>query len=90
MLTALLMLPWTPAQAGSFEESGFITEISLKGFFIDGAKHRFSPGAKLLNPSKERRKLDDLKPGDLISGRGVVVSGVRYIEVVTFFPHVPN
>ena len=90
ILAISLMVPWTPVLAESFEEGGFITEISLKGFFIDDNKHRLSPGAKLLNPSAARGKLKDLRPGDLISGRGVVLNGVRYLEVITYFPMQPN
>jgi hypothetical protein len=87
LLIGALTVSWTSADAvESFEQAGPISAINYAGFSVEQQEYRFAPGARLKSFDTSRRQLSDFKKGDIIIFKGKVISGVYYVDMITYYP----
>ena len=89
-LIASLTFSWTSAYAvETFEQAGPIGTINYTGFTVEQQEYRIAPGAKLKSFDASRRRLSDFRTGDIIIFTGTVISGVYYVDLITFYAPKP-
>jgi hypothetical protein len=91
LLTASLAISWTSADAlETFEQAGPIGAINYAGFTVERQLYRIAPGARLKSFDASRNRLSDLRRGDVIVFQGKVISGVYYVDLITYYAPKPN
>jgi len=91
LLIASLTIPWTSSYAlEAFEQAGPIGAINYAGFTVEKQEYRISPGARLKSFDSSRRRLSDFKKGDVIIFTGKVISGVYYVDLITYYVPKPT
>jgi len=91
LLIASLTFSWTSASAvEAFEQAGPIGAINHAGFTVERKLYRIAPGTKLKSFDTSRRQLSDFKRGDVIIFTGKVISGVYYVDMITYYAPKPN
>jgi hypothetical protein len=91
LLIASLTFSWTSSNAlEAFEQAGPIGAINYAGFTVEQQEYRISPGARLKSFDASRRRLSDFKKGDVIIFTGKVVSGVYYVDMITYYAPKPT
>jgi hypothetical protein len=89
-LIASLTFSWTSAYAAeTFQQAGPIGTINYAGFTVEQQEYRIAPGAKLKSFDASRRRLSDFRTGDIIIFTGKVISGVYYVDLITFYAPKP-
>jgi hypothetical protein len=85
-LVASLTFSWTSAGAvEAFQQAGPIGAINHAGFTVEQQAYRIAPGAKLKSSDTSRSRLSDLQRGDIIIFTGKVISGVYYVDLITYY-----
>jgi hypothetical protein len=80
-----LMLPWASAQAvETFEVAGIISEISYSSFIVRDQEYRIGSTARLDSSDARRSRFADFRKGDQIWFKGIILSGVYYVEVIMY------
>ena len=91
LLIASLTFSSTSASAvEAFEQAGPISAINYAGFTVERTLYRIAPGARLKSYDASRRKLSDFKKGDVIIFTGKVISGVYYVDLITYYAPKPT
>ena len=91
LLIASLTFSSTSASAvEAFEQAGPIGAINYAGFTVERTLYRIAPGARLKSFDASRRKLSDFKKGDVIIFTGKVISGVYYVDMITYYAPKPT
>lgn len=91
LLVASLTFSWTSAGAvESFEQAGPIGAINHSGFIVERQLYRIVPGTRLESFDASRRQFSDFKKGDIIIFRGKVISGVYYVDLITYYAPKPT
>ena len=91
LLIGSLTFSWTSANAAEvFEQAGPIGAINYAGFSVEQQEYRFAPGARLKSFDASRRRLSDFKRGDVIIFTGKVISGVYYVDMITYYAPKPT
>lgn len=90
LLVTSLMLPWAATEAlDTFKQSGAITKYNSSKFVLNnGEVYRLSPSASF--PSGSRPEYKTFKKGDVVYVEGKILSGIRYVDVMVFFPPEPS
>ena len=89
LLVTSLMLPWATTEAlDTFKQSGAISKYKSSKFVINSEVYRLSPTAKF--PSGDRPEYKTFKKGDVVYVEGKILSGIRYVDVMIFFPPEPS
>jgi hypothetical protein len=89
MVITALMLPWATTEAlDTFKESGAITKYNRDKFTMNSQVFRVSPRASF--PSGSRPNYPAFRKGDMVYIEGKILSGVRYVDVMVFFPPEPS
>jgi hypothetical protein len=85
LLVTSLMLPWATTEAlETFKQSGAITKYNSSKFVMNSQVYRLSPTAEF--PSGSRPDYEAFKKGDIVYIEGKILSGIRYVDVMIFFP----
>ena len=80
-----LLLPLANAQAlETFEVAGIISEISYSSFKVRDQEYRIASTARLDSSDASRTKFSDFRKGDQIWFKGVILSGVYYVEILMY------
>jgi len=80
-----LMLPLSSAQAlETFEIAGIISEISYSSFTVRDQEYRIGSTARLDSSDARRTKFSDFRKGDQIWFKGIILSGVYYVEILMY------
>ena len=91
LLIASLTFSWTSSDAlEGFEQAGPIGAINYAGFTVEQQEYRITPGARLKSFDASRRRLSDFKKGDVILFTGKVISGVYYVDMITYYAPKPT
>jgi hypothetical protein len=91
LLIASLTFSWTSSDAlEAFEQAGPIGAIDYAGFTVEQQEYRISPGARLKSFDASRRRLSDFKKGDVIIFKGKVISGVYFVDMITYYAPKPT
>ncbi len=86
-----LLLPWGASEAlETYERAGVISKISYSSFNIRGQEYRLSPSVKIQFPGKVKARLSDLKNGDQIWFKGMILNGVYYVETIIYSLPTPS
>jgi len=89
LVITALMLPWATTEAlDTFKESGTITKYNRDKFTMNSQVFRVSPRASF--PSGSRPSYPAFREGDMVYIEGKILSGVRYVDVMMFFPPEPS
>jgi hypothetical protein len=57
---------------------------------VEQQEYRIAPGARLKSFDPSRRRLSDFKKGDVIIFSGKVISGVFYVDMITYYAPKPT
>ena len=80
-----LMAPWASAQAlETFEVAGVISAVSYSSFTVRDQVYRIGSTARLDSSDARRTKFSDFRKGDQIWFKGIVLSGVFYVEIIMY------
>jgi hypothetical protein len=91
LVTASLALSSTSVDAvEAFEQAGPIGAINHAGFLVERQLYRIAPGARVKSFDASRSRLSDFKRGDVIIFKGKVISGVYYVDMITYHAPKPN
>jgi hypothetical protein len=91
LLIASLTFSWTSSEAlEAFEQAGPISAINYTGFTVEQQEYRITPGAQLKSFDASRRRLSDFKKGDVIIFKGKVISGVYFVDMITYYAPKPT
>lgn len=89
MVITALLLPWATTEAlDTFKESGAISKYNRDKFTMNNRVFRVSPDAQF--PSASRSGYATFKAGDMVYIEGKILSGVRYVDVMVYFPADPS
>jgi hypothetical protein len=78
-------LPLTIAEAlETYEKAGKIVEIRSDQITISGQLYRLRSSTKLVSADTSRRKLSDLRPGDKVFIKGILLNGTHYIDMLIY------
>jgi len=85
LIIVALMLPLTSAQAlETFEVAGVISEVSYSSFTVRDQEYRIGSTARLDSSDARRTKFSDFRKGDQIWFKGIILSGVYYVEIIMY------
>ena len=85
LVFAAAVAPWAPTSAlERFEKAGIIAAIDSNGLSISDQVYQLRSSTVLVSSSPDRSKIDDLKKGDRIYVRGIVLNGKYYISKLVY------
>lgn len=85
LLVFSLLLPWATTGATEFfERAGYISDITVSRFKVEGIEYRVASGAKLSSKSSSRKSFSDFRKGDEIYFKGRHVNGVHYVDMIYY------
>ena len=79
------VLPWTAAEAlDTFEKAGRIVDLSSDQFTISGKVYLLRSSTEMVSADPSRLKPSDLKLGDRVYIKGIVLSGRNYVDRLVY------
>jgi len=79
------VLPWMNAQAlETFEKAGRIVGVSSAQITISEKVYRIRSSTEMVSVDPSRQKPSDLKLGDRVFIRGIVLNGAYYIDRLVY------
>jgi len=79
------ILPWTSAEAlETFEKAGRVVEVSSVEITISGQAYRLRSSTRMVSADPGRRKVSDIKPGDRVFIKGIVLNGIYYVDKLVY------
>ena len=79
------VLPWTTAEAlDTFEKAGGIVDINSTQLTISGEVYRLRSSTDMVSADPSRQKPSDLKLGDRVFIKGIVLNGMHYIDRLVY------
>ena len=87
LVISFLVLPWATAEAlEDFGIGGVISKVdvsSLKLYHGD-TTYRVQPTAEIIIPGVKNPKLGNLKKGDVVSLKGQIIGGIKYVDRIVY------
>lgn len=84
VVMSLVLVSITAQAQETFEQAGVITALGYDSFTLAGRKHVSAVDMRLKSNNASRVKLSDLKAGDIIWCKGIVLNGVRYVKLISY------
>ena len=79
------VLPWSSAQAlEKFEKAGQIVDLKFDQITISGQVYRLRSSTNMVSTDPSRRQVSDLRSGDRVYIRGIVLNGTYYISRLVY------
>jgi len=84
VVMSLVLVSITAQAQETFEQAGVITASGYNSFTLAGRKHVIAVDVQLKSNNASRVKLADLKTGDVVWCKGIVLDGVRYVKLISY------
>lgn len=85
LVVAASLLPWAGAQAlDTFEKAGVIAEVAYDSMTVFGQDYRIRSSTVLISDDQSRKKFSDLKPGDQVWFKGLILNDVYYVDTIVY------
>ena len=85
------VLPWTAAEAlETFEKAGRIVDVNSSQLKISGQVYRLRSSSTMISADPSRRSAADLRPGDRIYIKGILLNGLYYIDKLVYLVPEPS
>jgi hypothetical protein len=91
LVIAATVLPWTAAEAlETFEKAGRIVKIDTSQLTISGQVYRLRSSTVIVSDDPSRKRAANLKSGDRIYIKGILLNGVYYIDKLVYIIPEPS
>jgi len=91
LLITAAMLPWSAAQAlETFEKAGRIVDVNSSQLTISGQVYRLRSSSTLVSADPSRKSAADLRPGDRIYVKGILLNGRYYVDQLVYLVPDPS
>ena len=93
LLIAIIIFvsPWSNTYAAEkYQKAGVIYSVGYDEFTIRTEKFRFAPGAVIQSNDPRRSKFSDFKRGDFVIFEGILLNGVKYVNLIQYQELKPN
>jgi len=91
LLITAAMLPWSAAQAlETFEKAGRIVDVNSSQLTISGQVYRLRSSSTLVSADPSRHSVADLRPGDRIYVKGILLNGRYYVDQLVYLVPDPS